>query len=434
MNSNGASPRARGAQRHARSEVVRPPVDAAFWRQAAYFEHAPPLLHAFLDALPGLVCVLNGQRRIVYANRALRGESAGTVPGRRPGEALRCLNASAPGGGCGGSAPCAACGIRAAIAQAEEGRAASGEGRVPRASRAEGLDLRVWAAPLRERGEQFTVLAALDMGDEQRRRAMDRLFFHDVSNAVTGLRGYIELLADAPAEEWSEMRGEMERLARRLAVEIRVRNALLAAECNEICAHTEPVMSRRVLEDLSRDYAAHPLAVGRRIVVDSRSRDVRVRTDRLLLRRILECMLTNALEACPPGGTVTMGCGAAGRRVEWRVRNPGRMTRSAQRHVFRPDFSTKGPGRGLGAYRMKMLGERCLKGRVSFTTSSRGTIFRLRCPAEPVASPRANGRARSGGRARRQDAGPAGGDPRQFCSSGVSRVRPGSGRVRRPSG
>lgn len=46
--------------------------------------------------------------------------------------------------------------------------------------------------------------------------------------------------------------------------------------------------------------------------------------------------------------------------------------------IFQRNFSTKEEtGRGIGAYAMKLLGEKVLGGQVSFTTSTDGTIFRL---------------------------------------------------------
>jgi sensor histidine kinase regulating citrate/malate metabolism len=52
------------------------------------------------------------------------------------------------------------------------------------------------------------------------------------------------------------------------------------------------------------------------------------------------------------------------------------MPRSVQLQVFNRSFSTKGAGRGLGTYSMKLLTERFLGGRVWFTsTREAGTTF-----------------------------------------------------------
>ena len=44
--------------------------------------------------------------------------------------------------------------------------------------------------------------------------------------------------------------------------------------------------------------------------------------------------------------------------------------------MFQRSFSTKGAGRGLGTYSIKLLGEKYLNGKVGFISEQgRGTIF-----------------------------------------------------------
>jgi sensor histidine kinase regulating citrate/malate metabolism len=44
--------------------------------------------------------------------------------------------------------------------------------------------------------------------------------------------------------------------------------------------------------------------------------------------------------------------------------------------MFKRSFTTKGIGRGLGTYSMKLLGEKYLKGKVGFESSKQnGTTF-----------------------------------------------------------
>jgi signal transduction histidine kinase len=58
------------------------------------------------------------------------------------------------------------------------------------------------------------------------------------------------------------------------------------------------------------------------------------------------------------------------------------MPSSVQRQVFNRSFSTKGAGRGLGTYSVKLLTERYLKGKAGFTSSEAdGTTFFVILPA-----------------------------------------------------
>ena len=52
-----------------------------------------------------------------------------------------------------------------------------------------------------------------------------------------------------------------------------------------------------------------------------------------------------------------------------------------QTQVFQRAFSTKGKGRGLGTYAIKLFSEKYLQGTVAFTsTEADGTLFRASYP------------------------------------------------------
>ncbi|MCC7353132.1 MAG: ATP-binding protein, partial [Anaerolineae bacterium] len=104
-------------------------------------------------------------------------------------------------------------------------------------------------------------------------------------------------------------------------------------------------------------------------------------SDPILLGRVIGNMVKNALEAIEPGQAITLGCRIIGEGVEFWVHNPGFMPPSVQLQLFQRSFSTKGKGRGLGTYSMKLLSERYLHGSVSFTSSlETGTTFVGRYP------------------------------------------------------
>ena len=136
-----------------------------------------------------------------------------------------------------------------------------------------------------------------------------------------------------------------------------------------------------MLRDAVELYRGHPVALDRVLQIDERARDATVVSDRVLLMRVVCNLIKNALEASREGQTVTAGCSADGDAAEFWVRNEGFMPRDVQLQLFQRSFSTKGAGRGLGTYSVRLLTERYLKGSVSFTSSpDEGTTFRVRCP------------------------------------------------------
>lgn len=343
-----------------------------------------PLLRVFLDAVPDIVLVLDEQRRIVFANRRLlqilgcrdpRG-----VCGLRPGEVLDCIHAHEAPAGCGTTEFCRTCGALKAIVSSLLGRELVEECRILR-SNSEAIEFRVWTTPLTLASRRFTIFSLADITHEKRRAVLERVFFHDLLNLAGALHGYAQYLGEASPEEIQEIRRTIIHLTQRLIEEIRSQQVLHAAEQGELEIHPSEIDARSLLEQLSESYRLHPVARDREIVVDPSSEKVFVVTDRTLLTRVLENMLKNALEAIGPGQRVTMRCMRLGEQVRFEVHNPGVMPPDVRLQIFVRSFTTKGHGRGLGTYSMKLFAEKYLGGAVSFETSAQaGTTFRVDLP------------------------------------------------------
>lgn len=131
-------------------------------------------------------------------------------------------------------------------------------------------------------------------------------------------------------------------------------------------------------------YQGQEIARGKTIHLAPDCPEVKLISDRALLHRILSNMIKNALEASLPGDQVSLGCQQHGRAVRFWVHNPGVIPPDAQLQIFQRSFSTRGPGRGLGTYSIRLLGEVYLGGEVSFKSSpGNGTTFEINLPVEP---------------------------------------------------
>jgi sensor histidine kinase regulating citrate/malate metabolism len=94
-------------------------------------------------------------------------------------------------------------------------------------------------------------------------------------------------------------------------------------------------------------------------------------------------MVKNALEASKAGQEVKIKCTSNDSETIFYVNNPGYMERNVQLQIFQRSFSSKGAGRGLGTYSIKLLTERYLKGTVGFTSDKeKGTTFFIKLPPE----------------------------------------------------
>lgn len=354
-------------------------------RQAEHFT-AEQISHHLLDAVPSVLAILNEQRQIVYANKALLAflqvSDRSAVLGQRPGEALQCIHARRTAGGCGTTEHCSRCGAILAILTGLAGRKDVRDIRITRKTngRSEALDLQVWATPMEFKQERFTVFAVADISNEKRRQALEHIFFHDLLNIVGSIGGFAELLQTYALENPRDIYDLLREASEQAVDEIRAQRTLLAAENGELKIEPTMISSRVLLQQLADLYRAHPAAEDRTLMVDPQAVEVDFLSDRALLGRILGNLVKNALEACHPGQTVTLGCTTEGDRVAFSVHNPGVMSVDAQLQVFQRSFSTKGVGRGLGTYSVQLLSS-YLGGEVGFTTSAEaGTTFAARYP------------------------------------------------------
>jgi signal transduction histidine kinase len=352
-------------------------------RQLDYFADFP-LLRQTLDAVPDIFLVLNAQRQIVFANKTLL-DWLGLNPGDftyglRLGEALACIHSSESEGGCGTTEFCRTCGAVQVILSSLRGTAAVQEYRITRTD-GTALDFQVSATPLNLDGQVFSMFALKDISAEKRRDTLERIFFHDVLNTAGALMGFAEMLMEAAPAELNMLTDRVYKLSRQIADEIIAQQDISSAENNELAVHLAEVDALRLLQEVAESYSQHEAAIGKQILVDPRSQAVMLTSDVTLLRRVIGNMLKNALEASEPGQTVFLRCEQQGSEVVFEVRNSAFMPRNVQLQVFQRSFSTKGRGRGLGSYSMKLLSERYLKGRISFTTSQEeGTCFTARYP------------------------------------------------------
>ena len=362
--------------------------DEELERSIRYFVDHPEQFKV-LDTVPDAVLILNEHRQVVYANRALADlqgiDDTSLFHGMRPGELLGCAHADEHSGGCGTARNCALCGAPRAILASLDGKRSVEECRISQRSPGDALDLRIFASPFTAENRRFSIIIVRDIANEKRRRALERIFFHDILNTAGGLQGYTELLRDSEYEELETMgfRDVLPRLARQLVDEISAQRLLLHAENGRIELQIEDIDPTELLREIADTYAMHQTAENRAIRVRLGGTPGAIRSDRTLLSRVIGNMTKNALEACGEGETVTLTVDASDSWITFGVHNPGFIPTEIQLQLFERSFSTKGSGRGLGTYSIQLLGERYLKGEVGFrSTEDDGTTFRIVLPRQ----------------------------------------------------
>lgn len=346
-----------------------------------------PLLAQVLHAVPEIIIVLNASRQIVFANEAFLGRvKAHDVEGigpRRWGDVLGCQYASEEGG-CGATPFCRTCGGLTAIEAGLWGTRDVQECRIPSRSGA-ALDLQVTAVPIEIGSDRYVICTMADISAQKRRRALERLFFHDVLNTAVGVRGLADLLKEAEGEKAAEIRDMIVGAASTLTDQIQSPRLLTMAENKELPVSFRQIDSLEFLQSVLANWQEKAKTRRLTLRLNDDSAPVQFSSDETILSHVLNSMVKNAFEASSRGTEISLGCDTEDQAVTLRVRNETVMTENVQHQVFQRSFSTRGSGRGLGTYSMKLLTEQYLGGKAGFRSEKDdGTTFYIRLPLTPV--------------------------------------------------
>ena len=334
-----------------------------------------------INALSQMVVVLNQERQIVYANSQFTNlldiDDQKLIIGMRPGEATNCIYSNIEEGGCGTSEFCKTCGAINSILEAQKKGVKSTKECKIIIPNNNALDLQVTSTPYYFNDENYTLFAINDISNEKRRQTLERVFFHDVLNSAGGISGLSAIIKDLKdAEEITEIAQLINRAAENLIEEIQSQRQLSAAERGELYINITESTSIAQLEKVAEVYSNTEITSEKSIVINKDSEDFLFKTDMVLLRRILGNMIKNALEASLPGSKVTLSCMKSENNIQFSVHNNSHIERERQLQLFKRSFSTKGIGRGIGTYSMKLFGEKYLKGKVWFESNNEnGTTF-----------------------------------------------------------
>jgi len=344
------------------------------------------IVSGLLEAVHGLMAVLNENRQLLALNdgmlQALGVKSLEKVLGLRLGEAVHCIRAEHAPGGCGTSEFCPTCGAAIAQVLALSGGHASEQLcaiEIPGDNAHNNLFFRVRASPLSIAGHRFILLFLQDVSQEQRGAALEQVFLHDLRNTTMGISMGTALLAESVTGNDSEIARDVLHLADRLAREIELQRCVAHSSLKDFLPKVSALSVTALFEELRRCCRQHPAISDRQLEFAVPELEHALSTDLTILHRILYNMVINALEASPPGGTVRITAQRNEIFHVFSVWNTGFIPPEIARRIFQRNFSTKGAlGHGLGTYSMKLLGEKLLGGRVSFTSSpENGTCFKL---------------------------------------------------------
>ena len=354
-----------------------------------YLIHDFELISKLFKVIPNIVLILNMERQAVFCNTALlldlKDKGMDFILGKRPGEIINCIHAFNESGGCGTSDFCTVCGAVNAILETKNNLVkCEKECRITikNENGIESIDIKVQTNILELNGQNFITFHITDISDIKRKNILERVFFHDIMNTVTIIQNLAELSIESKNDFNSN--GYLDTLllaTHRLVEELKNQQELIKAENNDLVVNLFPISSNDLLETLKHQYENSQVAKDKKLILIDGSPNINFKSDVILLGRSLGNLLKNAFEAIEPNQVVTMGCSASDKIVTFYVHNPSYIPAEIQLQLFQRSFSTKGTGRGIGTYSIKLFIEKYLKGKVSVISSEEsGTTFYISIP------------------------------------------------------
>lgn len=201
---------------------------------------------------------------------------------------------------------------------------------------------------------------------------------HETLNPLAGARGMLQVLArGAVAPE--ALAGELQAVERELRrVEEIVRRLVRYARPLE--PHPRRVKVAALAEAAVRSARAAPGAQGREIRLTV-APALEWTVDPALLEQVLINLLVNACEASPEGGVVELAVAADAEALRLEVRDRGVGIPPEQRErLFRPFFTTKPRGNGLGLAVSRNIVEEHGGSIEASSDAQAGTLFRVTLP------------------------------------------------------
>lgn len=204
---------------------------------------------------------------------------------------------------------------------------------------------------------------------------MARESAHQLGTPLSSLNGWVELLRDRNPSEpaaavLDHMQSDLDRLER------------VAHRFERIGrpARAQPVETGELMERVAAYFRARVPSLAHTVVVTAHrsDRDLTVKGDAVLLEWAVEALVKNAIDALAGrGGRVDLSAEAlpeGGVRLRVADDGPG-VARELRKDVFRPGFSTKASGWGIGLSLARRIVEDTHGGRLLLVSAERGATF-----------------------------------------------------------
>jgi hypothetical protein len=337
----------------------------------------------------GLLAVLNSNRQIITVNRnfleSFQIENSADLLGLRPGEAINCDYAQIMEAGCGTSKYCRTCGAAIAIVIALNDKKTN-ERKCIISAKKDGkkfdYHFKVKASPFNIDGENFILLFMHDITSEHQLEYLEKAFFYDLTNIIADLENNLSLIENKSQEEQIVSLRKIKKISQRLSQEIKLHKLLLKNEIDGYNVNFESYSINQLIQEMMDFVSLHKSINLNKLEILNETIPLTIETDLILLSRVIINMLINAFEEHQHLDKVKLIFESDDNSLIIKVRNKGIISPDIALRIFQKNFTTKvGIGRGFGTYSMKLIGEKLLKGTITFNSSEKEqTVFEVKIP------------------------------------------------------
>ena len=197
---------------------------------------------------------------------------------------------------------------------------------------------------------------------------------HQLGTPISSLMAWIEFLRDNGTDP--EIVDEMNKDVRRLSTiasrfsKIGSQPSIEPGDLNDAASHAVDYMSTRISPRIKLSLQQH-------------SEELPVNMSEPLIQWVMENLIKNAVDAMEGIGSITITTGTENNMASIDVSDTGKgMSRKRRKEIFRPGFTTKKRGWGLGLTLAKRIIEQYHGGRIFVSASEPGvgTTFRILIP------------------------------------------------------
>jgi len=346
-------------------------------------------METILQAVPDLLLVVNAGRQVVALNKVSINSLCLFEPekalGSLFGEVLGCKYALQAPDGCGTTPCCSSCGADIAVMSAIDNEQSCERIcalTTEKYGQTDETCLLVRSRPIMLDGNRLVLVYARDVSKEQLAFNVETDFMRNMSAMLNAAKSYGAFVQYVSPD--NELLQQLNEMTDRALQEIRIQSLLKHQSSSDPHVSFKTTSLARIRTLVFSIVLNRETKIGKMIEENEFDQDVTVSTDPVLAARVITNMLQNALDASDSGDSIRLHTLVATDRVTWQVWNRTPIAESIQPRIFQRYFTTKEDhGSGQGTHLMKLLGEKCLGGQVSFvSTLAEGTTFSFSLPRQ----------------------------------------------------